>query len=111
VIGLAVNKSSKQKEAAQMLIDFLLSDDTQLHIRQNSLSIPSVKPMAEWTGTEALKRPSRFPMYRDIIPTFRFYSDMNVTFRELETMRRIFKLYWARLDDFETVFQRLKDAL
>lgn len=111
IIGLAVNKTSKQKEAARTLIRFLSSDETQLHIRQHSLSIPSVKPMAEWTGKEPLKRPSRFMMYRDIIPTFRFYSDMNVTFRELETIKRIFKLYWARLDDFETVFRRLKDAL
>ncbi|KRE99435.1 hypothetical protein ASG89_28150 [Paenibacillus sp. Soil766] len=111
MIGLALNKNSNHKQAAQALINFLLSDETQLHIRRNTLSLPSAKAFAEWSGREEMTRPSRFMMYRDIIPTFRLYSDMNVTFRELETMRRIFKLYWARLDDFETVFQRLKDAL
>ncbi|WP_162462935.1 extracellular solute-binding protein [Paenibacillus psychroresistens] len=111
IIGLAINKSSKQKEAAQALIDYLVSEETQLHIRKNSLSIPSIKTMAEWTGEESFARPSRFMLYRDIIPTFRFYSDMNVTFHELETMRRIFKLYWARLDNFETVLRRLEEAL
>lgn len=111
IIGLAINKNSKQKQAAQALIDFLLSDETLLHMRRQTLSIPSVKTLPEWSGQEEMTRPSRFLMYRDIIPTFRTYSDMNITFRELETMRRIFKLYWARLDDFETVFQRLQEAL
>lgn len=111
VIGLAINKSSEHKEAAQMLLDYLISDETQLHIRQHTLSIPSDKGVAEWMGKEPLKRPSRFHMYRDIVPTFLNYSDMNITFRELEIIRRIFKLYWARLDDFDTVFQRLKEAL
>jgi multiple sugar transport system substrate-binding protein len=111
MIGLALNKNSNHKQAAQALINFLLSDQTQLHIRRHTLSLPSVKTFAEWGGQEEISRPSRFMMYRDIIPTFRLYSDMNVTFRELETMRRIFKLYWARLDDFETVFRRLKEAL
>ncbi|CAN7520303.1 extracellular solute-binding protein [Paenibacillus sp. LjRoot153] len=111
MIGLALNKKSNHKQAAQALIDFLLSDETQLQIRRHTLSLPSVKAFAEWRGQEEMSRPSRFMMYRDIIPTFRLYSDMNVTFRELETMRRIFKLYWARLDDFETVFRRLKEAL
>ncbi|NQX58123.1 extracellular solute-binding protein [Paenibacillus qinlingensis] len=111
MIGLALNRHSNHKQAAQVLIDFLLSDETQLQIRSHTLSLPSVKAFAEWRGQEEMSRPSRFMMYRDIIPTFRLYSDMNVTFRELETMRRIFKLYWARLDDFETVFRRLKEAL
>ncbi|KRE59914.1 extracellular solute-binding protein [Paenibacillus sp. Soil750] len=111
MIGLALNKNSNHKQAAQALIDFLLSDETQLQIRRHTLSLPSVKAFAEWSGQEEMSRPSRFMMYRDIIPTFRLYSDMNVTFRELETMRRIFKLYWAKLDDFETVFHRLKEAL
>ncbi|OAS15783.1 extracellular solute-binding protein [Paenibacillus oryzisoli] len=111
MIGLALNKHSKQKEAAQALIDFLQSDQAQLHIRRHTLALPSVQALSEWKGQAEISRPSKFMMYRDIIPTFRLYSDMNVTFRELETMRRVFKLYWARLDDFETTFRRLKEAL
>ncbi|MGO4268776.1 extracellular solute-binding protein, partial [Paenibacillus sp. TAF58] len=110
IIGLAVIKSSKQKEAAQAMLDFLVSNEAQLHIRKTTLTIPSVKTAAEWIGEETLARPSRFFMYRDIIPTFSFYTDMNVTFGELETMRHILKLYWARLDDFETVCRRLSEA-
>lgn len=111
IIGLAIIKSSKHKEAAQTMLDFLLSNEAQLHIRKSTLSIPSVKTAAEWIGEETLARPSRFFMYRDIIPTFSFYADMNVTFRELETMRHILKLYWARLDDFETVCRQLENSL
>ena len=111
IIGLAISKASKQQEAAQALLNYLVSEETQLRIRKDTLSIPSIKAMAEWTGKESLVHPSRFMMYRDIIPTFRFYSDMNVTFHELETMRRIFKLYWARLDDFDSVLRKLEEAL
>ncbi|GGF98872.1 hypothetical protein GCM10010912_49550 [Paenibacillus albidus] len=111
IIGLAVSTSSKHKEAARTLLNFLVSKQAQLHIRKNTLSIPSVKTAAEWVGEEKLTRPSRFFMYRDIILTFSFYSDMNITFRELEIMRHILKLYWARLDDFETVCRQLKLSL
>ncbi|MFD0698082.1 extracellular solute-binding protein [Paenibacillus sp. GCM10027628] len=111
IIGLALIKSSKHKEAAQALLEFLLSNEAQLHICKTTFSIPSVKTAAEWIGEETLPRPSRFFMYRDIIPTFSFYKDMNVTFRELETMRHMLKLYWARLDDFETVCRQLKATL
>lgn len=111
VIGLAVSKLSKHQEAARSLVDFLISDEAQLHIRQHSLSIPGSRTMAEWTGKEALAHPSRFLMYRDIVPTFRFYSDMNVTYRELDTIKNGLKLYWARLDRLETVLQRLQEEL
>lgn len=111
IIGLAVSTSSRHKEAARTLLDFLFSKQAQLHIRQNTLSISSDKTAAESVGEEKLTRPSRFYMYRDIIPTFSFYRDMNITFRELEIMRHILKLYWARLDDFETVCRQLKLSL
>ncbi|MNR06100.1 Bacterial extracellular solute-binding protein [compost metagenome] len=110
MIGLAINKNSSQKQAAQALIDFLLSDEAQLHIRKHSLSLPSIKACAEWQGPEEVSHPSRFLLYRDIMPTFRLYSDMNITYRELEIIKRTFKLYWARLDDFETAFRRLEEA-
>ena len=62
IIGLAVIKSSKQKEAAQTMLDFLVSnEEAQLHIRKTTLTIPSVKTAAEWMIRErTLARPSRF---------------------------------------------------
>jgi len=112
ISGMAVLKASKHKEAAKALVDFLVSDEAQLHIRKHTLSIPSNKIIAEeTTGDELFRRPSRFFMYKDIIPTYRFYSDMNISYREASAMGEILKLYWAHLDDFETALRRLKEAL
>ncbi|CAM4440992.1 multiple sugar transport system substrate-binding protein [Paenibacillus endophyticus] len=110
-IGLSINRSSSNKAAAHTLLHYLVSNEAQQHIRQHSLSIPSSKPVAEWTGKELLNRPSRFHMYRDIIPTFQTYSDMNITLSELEIIKRNFKLYWARLEDFDSAFRKLEDEL
>ncbi|MGO4544633.1 extracellular solute-binding protein [Paenibacillus sp. 2TAB23] len=110
-IGLSINRSSSNKEAAHTLLHYLASNEAQQHIRQHSLSIPSSKPMAEWKGKELLNRPSRFHMYRDIISTFQNYSDMNITLAELEIIKRNFKLYWARLEDFDSAFRKLEDEL
>jgi multiple sugar transport system substrate-binding protein len=63
-IAIAINRESKNKLAAQLLLDYMLSYENQLHIRKHTLSIPSLKLAAEWSGPEPLtNRPSRFHMY------------------------------------------------
>jgi multiple sugar transport system substrate-binding protein len=111
LIGLAVNANSKVKDSARIFVDFLTSYRTQLMIRQKTLSIPSLKPAAEWTGKESMYRPSRFHMYRDIIPTFRLYNALNMSIYELDQFYREAKLYWSGLETEEAATQRLEQLL
>lgn len=110
-VGLAINAHSQAKEAAKLFVDFLVSYQAQLIVRQKTLSIPSLKPAAEWTGKESMYRPSRFHMYRDIIPSFRPFGTMNMSIKELDMFYREAKLYWSGLETEEAASQRLERFL
>lgn len=111
LIGLAVNSRSEAKGDARRLVDFLVSYHAQLMIRQKTVSIPSLKEAAEWTGQEQMYRPSRFHMYRDIIPTFRTIGALNMSIHELEAFYREAKLYWSGLETEEVAASRLEELL
>ncbi|TMV47363.1 extracellular solute-binding protein [Paenibacillus mesophilus] len=108
-IGLGINKHGKQKRAAIAFVDFCLGEEAQLHLRQTTLSVPARIRAAEWRGEDKLNRPSRFFLYRDIVPTFRLHSDMNISGGELERMCEELKLFWAGLEDMDTVCRRIRD--
>ncbi|MFK7692430.1 extracellular solute-binding protein [Paenibacillus sp. HJGM_3] len=111
MVGLAVNAHSPARESAKLFADFLVSYPAQLLVRQKTLSIPSLKPAAEWTGKESMYRPSRFHMYRDIIPTFRTFGTMNMSIKELDMFYREAKLYWSGLETEEAASVRLERFL
>jgi multiple sugar transport system substrate-binding protein len=111
IIGVAIHSHSPNKEAAAALVRFLLSYETQLFIRKNTLSIPAVKKAAEWQGEEVVAHPSRFHLYRETVPTFRLYTELNLTAEELLRIRQELKLYWSQIDDLATVCRRLEEIL
>jgi multiple sugar transport system substrate-binding protein len=111
LIGLSLNPKSEHKETAKLFMDFLVSPRAQMMLRQRSLSIPSLKPAAEWSGKETMYRPSRFSMYRDIIPTFQPYTDLNMTAAELNRFYREAKLYWSGIETEEVAVMRLEQVL
>lgn len=101
VIGLAVNKHSKNKQAAQTFINFMMSYETQLKIRQNTLSIPSLKSAAEWDGQGGIKQPSRYFVYRETFPSFGYHTALNVTYSELGDIRQRIKLYLSKMEGLD----------
>lgn len=112
IIGLTVNRKSKVKEAASLLCEFLTSYEAQLMIRKRTLSIPANKSAAEWTGEEApMNRPSRFRMFREIIPTFRLSSDLKLKTKELSIVLREAQLYWSELHDKKTMCRNIENKL
>ncbi|MDF2659243.1 MAG: GntR family transcriptional regulator [Paenibacillus sp.] len=111
VIGLAISSRSQHKDNAKLLLDFLISYRSQLTIRQTTLSIPSLKPAAEWTGKETMYRPSRFHMYREIIPTFAQQKDLRLSKSELGLIQREARLYWSGLEAEDVFLDRLEKLL
>lgn len=110
-VGLAVNRGSKKKAAAQELVQFLTSAEAQYHIRKRTLSIPGLKKAAEWTGEEEMYRPSRYTMYREIIPTFRTLADLRLPADELRHLQRELKLYWSDIVDETTLSEFIEQML
>lgn len=110
-VGLAVNRSSGKKAAAKELVRFLTSAEAQLQIRMRTLSIPALKKAAEWTGEEEMYRPSRYNMYREIMPTFRMLSDLRLTADEVRRFQRELKLYWLDMVDETTLVEFIEHQL
>jgi len=110
-IGLAVNQHSPNLEAARLLVDFLTNYKAQLIIRQKTLSLPSLKTAAEWSGKESGYRPSRFTMYREIIPTFHYGSELGLKESEWGTFYHEVFMYWSGLETEESLCNRLKSLL
>ncbi|TMV47229.1 extracellular solute-binding protein [Paenibacillus mesophilus] len=110
VIGLAVNRHSKNKEGARKLVDFMVSAKAQLAIRQNTCSLPARVTAAEWSGPEvaAINRPSRFSLFREIIPSYRLFTDLNVRESEYRELFDELRLYWAGLENEETFCSRVE---
>ncbi|MDF2726433.1 MAG: GntR family transcriptional regulator [Paenibacillus sp.] len=107
-IGMAISRHCKNKEAARKLIDFIVSKPAQQHIRQNLCSIPARVLSAEWSGPDTINRPSRFSLFREIIPSYRLYTDLNLRAYEYNNMYRELGLYWAGLQDEEALCDRLE---
>ncbi|MDF2671634.1 MAG: GntR family transcriptional regulator [Paenibacillus sp.] len=108
-IGLAVNSQSSVKDAAVQLVEFLTSYETQLVIRQQTYSLPAVKQAAEWQGAETMYRPSRFSLFRETIPGFRYFTELGLRASELRTINREVKLYWAGLESEESFCSRMDE--
>lgn len=111
MIGVAVNRRSSKQEAAKLLVEFLRSYDTQLHIRRHTLSIPANRRAAEWSGEEAAYRPSRYGMYREIVPSYRTIGDLQLSYRQLSAMQKEVKLYWTGLLDEHQLCRNVERAL
>ncbi|GAA3405139.1 extracellular solute-binding protein [Paenibacillus hodogayensis] len=107
-IGLAVNRRSTNKEPALRLLEFLTSQTAQTFIRQHTYSLPSLRPAAEWVGEEKMYRPSRFSLFRETIPGFRFFTDLGIDSAELTRLNRELKLYWAGLESESAVCAQIE---
>lgn len=96
-IGFSINKRSKVKAAAKQLVDFLISNEVQQIIRKKTYSIPAHKQMAQCFEKTELIRPTRYQMYKEIIPSFSLYSDTKLSLKQLNIVLSECKLYWSGL--------------
>jgi multiple sugar transport system substrate-binding protein len=114
VISLGVSKKSKNKQVAQAFIRHILSYESQKKIRDHTLRIPALKQAAadDFAETSLYSNlPKHYTMYRDIIPTYRYYSDLNMPLEDLIVLYNELKFYWSGMDDLETVLRRLEEKL
>jgi multiple sugar transport system substrate-binding protein len=111
IVGLAVNRNSSQKQAVQTLLRYLLSERIQSRIRMNTLSLPAHKRAAEWVGEDERLRPARFHMYREVIPTFRLFTDMGLSRRQLDIITNELRLYWSQMENETSICNRLEELL
>ncbi|MDF2652332.1 MAG: hypothetical protein K0Q73_8137 [Paenibacillus sp.] len=111
-IGVSINKNSEQKEAAKLLVDYLASPRAQNMIRNQTLSIPSIKAVAEsrLEVPDSINRPSRYFLFREIPASFRSHTALGMSIRTFNAFRQILKKYWSDIID-EGAMVHLVDEL
>jgi multiple sugar transport system substrate-binding protein len=109
--GIAVNKRSKHRAEAECFADYLCSPRAQRLVREHTLSIPALKPAAEAIvdpEDETVNRPSRFQLYRDIIPSFRKFADLRLPSGAIRPLHETLKDYWTDLIDERTLCEKIE---
>ncbi|WP_135547819.1 extracellular solute-binding protein [Paenibacillus cymbidii] len=114
MFGVAVNRASKVKEAAHKLAAFFGSEEAQRIVAAATVSIPSMKTVAESivsSPADPINRPSRYAMFREILPTLKTQEDLRLPVQALETVRQLLKQYWSGILDEERFCDRLAEEL
>jgi len=109
--GLSINRFSKQKEIARLFVDFLASEPSQRYIQKQTLSLPANGAAADQNEEDGLAGPPRYPLYREIMPTFADYRELNITIEALDDFSQELKLFWGGLDEPESIIQRVQTRL
>jgi len=113
VIGVAINRNSKQSQAAIAFSDYLVSSRAQRILRNQTISLPVLKQAAEepLENTSSLNRPSRFNLFRETLSAFRMNRDLNLPLHSFYGLKTVLKQYWSEFIDEETLCRQVEDIL
>lgn len=109
--GLAVSAASSLKKEAELLADFMLSEEVQTMIRKHTFTLPAKKRVAEGVRTELHNIPGRFEIYREMIPNFATHDQLGLTTEEIEVFGSSLEQYFSKLVDEEELLQIFNDQL
>ncbi|WP_158289389.1 extracellular solute-binding protein [Paenibacillus flagellatus] len=110
-IGLAVGARSEAKAAATAFVEFMTSERAQQALRSHTLSIPAHARAAEREGAETMYRPPGYRRFKEMIPSMRLFTDMNVSPDKMNAIMNEAKLYWAKLQSETGMRRKIADLL
>ncbi|TMV43727.1 extracellular solute-binding protein [Paenibacillus mesophilus] len=110
-IGVGVNGQSRHKEAARTFMEYLRSPRAQRLIGSRSLSIPVHKEVADEIRPDDGERPSRYNLFKEIMPSFRVQQDLNLANWQLRKMSGPLQLYLSGQIDDIALCERLERTL
>lgn len=101
VIGVAISTRSRHPDAARKLAEYLASERAHHIIRRQTLSLPACKAAAEapHDSGEAMNRPSRYYLFREIMASYRLHRELNLSAAGIAALRQLLKKYWSGLID------------
>jgi multiple sugar transport system substrate-binding protein len=112
-IGVSVNRSCKEKEAALKLANYLVSPRAQRMIRSQTFSIPTIKEIAEARNEPQTipNTPSRYFLFKEIAASFRSHNELKLSVREFNALRQLLKKYWSDMIDEEQLIQMFNELM
>lgn len=110
-IGVGLNERSRHKEAARIFMEYLRSPGAQKVLCAHSFSIPANKEAADDIRPDDGERPSRYNLFKEIMPSFRVQQDLNLANWQLRKMSGPLQLYLSGLIDEAELCERLERTL
>lgn len=110
-LGAAVNRFSTHKAEALLLVDYLASRRGQEYIHRHTTSIPGDQFLAAVPPQREFNSPSRWSMYRDMMFSYRWKHDLNLSVQSLPQLTRLLKAYWANMLTEDELCDRIKMTL
>jgi len=110
-IGTAIVQHSKHKEAGRRFVDFLVSEDAQNIIRDKTVSIPARKESAAKMLNNDVRRPTRYTMFREMLPSFAYHGELGIRMKDLKLFTKWLKEYWSGMIDESALDEKLADLL
>ncbi|GGG26037.1 extracellular solute-binding protein [Paenibacillus abyssi] len=107
VTGLAISGKAKYPDASRALVRFLCSPKIQSGIRRSTLTLPAHLEALTIRDGLAGNRPQREPDLNGIWGKCKFYSDLQLGTKALESVREELKTYWSKLEDETEAGKRL----
>ena len=84
--------------------------DFRRPLLEKTLSLPAHKSAAEQAEDEGLDGPSRYHLYREIMPTFADYKELNITMEALDAFGQELKLFWGGLNDPDSITELMQSV-
>lgn len=91
--GVSIYRKSSVLEAANVFVDFLSSNKGQEIIQRNTLSIPCKSTVTETQRDSSLNIPSRYQLFREVIPSYQFLSNSGLSIKAIEVIHQQLLLY------------------
>ncbi|WP_010268809.1 extracellular solute-binding protein [Paenibacillus senegalensis] len=92
VTGLAISRASVHQEQASKLVSFLMSEQSQSHIRQNTFTLPAHQLAAQ--KPVLLKNlPAKLNLYQTYRNQYKTYGDLGYPIQQLFQLSNQLKLY------------------
>ncbi len=94
-----------------MLVDYLSSRQAQNMIRQHTVSVPALQDAEAIAGSGVPRWPSRYPLYQEMMFSYRTHHDLNIPVAMISKLFRELKAYWADMIDEDELWVRLHAQL
>lgn len=110
-IGVSMRKTDHV--AARLLVEYMASPRAQGIIRRGSNSLPAVRSLNEsrLEVPDSINRPSRYPLYREIMATYSTRSRLNLSAEAFDVLGRLLKRYWSDLITEQELCEKVDELL
>lgn len=110
--ALGISANSKNKEAAQALVSFMVSTEAQTLLKRNGCTIPMLRIVAEDNNLlQPGIHPDHYNAFKEVMGSSKTIRDLHLTIEEFELIEREMQFFWANMEKAEDTCKRIEELL